>query len=395
MRTTKSKSKILKDLSPDFYSQVIDSLQDYAIFTLNDDLIITSWSSGSIKIFGYETEEIIGKHLDLIFTEEDKKNGVAGYEVEQALKEGRAVDNRWHVGKDGRKIYALGLMFPLLDKDGSFLGYVKILKDLTEKWNWEEERKKYVKGLEQLIIHKESILSVISHDLRTPLSGIISITDYLKSECTKMTQVKLKEMVNLLYQASREELDMLDYLVKWARIKYTSEIFTPKKIELAQSVKKAFNTLNEAAANNSVTLLSEVNNKLIVFADEKMLLSIIQNIVSNAIRHSHKNGKVIVSAKKDDNNIVVQIRDTGTGMSKEVLEKLFTPQLRSLSDLSEEKKRAGLGLLLVKGFLDINRGKIWVESVKGEGSTFYFTLPVNEQQEETLESEEETTKSTK
>ena len=182
MRTTKSNTKILKDLSPEFYSQIIDSLQDYSIFTLDEDLFITSWSSGSKKIFGYETEEIIGEHIDIIFTEEDKKNDVPKHEVELALKEGRATDNRWHVCKDGSKIFALGIMFPLLGDDGSFLGYVKILKDLTEKWFWEEERKKYVKGLEELIIHKESILSVISHDLRSPLSGIISITDYLETE---------------------------------------------------------------------------------------------------------------------------------------------------------------------------------------------------------------------
>jgi two-component system CheB/CheR fusion protein len=378
MRTTKNNTKILKDLSPKFYNQIIDSLQDYSIFTLDEDLFITTWSSGSKKIFGYETEEIIGEHIDIIFTEEDKKNAVPKHEVELALKEGRATDNRWHICKDGGKIFALGIMFPLLDDNGSFLGYVKILKDLTEKWFWEEERKKYVKGLEELIIHKESILSVISHDLRSPLSGIISITDYLETDLEKMKQSELKTMIGILHKSSREELAMLDYLVKWARIKYPSDIFTPKKIELAQSVIKAFNTLNETGAKDAVTLHSEVDNNIIVFADERMLLSIVQNLISNAIKHSHKGGKVNVMAKRDDNNVTVQIKDTGTGMSKEVHEKLFTPQMKFLSNFSENNNEVGLGLLLVKGFLDVHGGKIWVESKEGEGSSFYFTLPVNE-----------------
>ena len=378
MRTSKSNTKILKDLSPAFYSQIIDSLQDYSIFTLDEDLYITSWSSGSQNIFGYETREIIGKHIDIIFTEEDKKNDEPKHEVELSLKEGRATDNRWHVCKDGSKIFALGIMFPLLGVDGAFLGYVKILKDLTAKWFWEEERKKYVAGLEELIIHKDSILSVISHDLRSPLSGIISISEYIETEIEKMKQSDLKMMIGNLHKAAREELDMLDYLVNWARIKYPSDIFTPKKIELAQSVNKAFNSLKEMAAKDVVTLYSEVENNIIVFADEKMLLSILRNVISNAIKHSHKEGKVTVKANSDDNNVTVQIKDTGTGMSKEVLENLFTPQLNSFSNLSEQKRKVGLGLLLVKGFLDMQGGKICVESQEGEGSSFYFTLPENE-----------------
>jgi two-component system CheB/CheR fusion protein len=376
MRTTQINSKILKDLSGEFYSQVIDSLQDYSIFTLDNDLIITSWSSGSVTIFGYETEEIIGKHFDIIFTEEDKIKDVPEYEVDRALNEGRAVDNRWHVRKDGKKINALGIMFPLIGDEGEFLGYVKILRDLTEKWNWEEERKRYVKDLEELIIHKESILSVLAHDLRSPLGGIISITDYLKSDFDKLDPPKIKEMIDILYKASKEELDMLDYLVKWARIKTTSEIFTPKKIGLAQSVKNAFSTLSEVAVKDSITLLSEVEENISVFADEKMLYSILQNLVSNGIKHSHKGGKVTVTARERDKNIIVQIQDTGSGMPKEVQEKLFSPQISSLSQLSEESKGASFGLLLVKGFLDMNGGDLWVESVEGKGSSFYFTLPM-------------------
>jgi len=387
MRTSKSNTQILKDLSPAFYSQIIDSLQDYSIFTLDEDLIITSWSSGSKNIFKYETEEIIGEHIDIIFTEEDKKNGVPNHEADLAVKEGRATDNRWHICKDGGKIFALGIMFPLLGVDGAFQGYVKILKDLTEKWFWEEERKKYVAGLEELITHKESILSVISHDLRGPLSGIISISDYLESDGEKMEPSDLKKMLGLLREAARAELEMLDYLVNWARIKYPSDIFTPIKIKLAQSVNKAFSVLSESAAKYEVTLHSEVENFISVFADEKMLLSILGNLISNAIKHSHKGGQVTVMAKRDDNNVTVQIKDTGTGMSKYVLENLFTPQLKSLSNVSEKNKEVGLGLLLVKGFLDTQGGKIWAESKEGEGSSFYFTLPENEPLEKTTKAD--------
>ncbi|MDI1307592.1 MAG: ATP-binding protein, partial [bacterium] len=87
-------------------------------------------------------------------------------------------------------------------------------------------------------------------------------------------------------------------------------------------------------------------------------------------------GEVIVSAKIKGDKIIVQIKDSGVGMSKEIQDKLFTPQMNILSKARTENKGAGIGLLLVKGFLEKNGGEIWVESVEGEGSSFYFTLPI-------------------
>ena len=371
-----TKSKYIP--TSEFYGQIIDSLQDYSILTLDKDLIINSWSSGSSAIFGYETDEVIGEHFDLIFTEEDKKKGIPQTEIDAALTVGKAVDNRWHICKDGSLFYAYGLVFPLTGIDGELLGYVKILRDLTDRRKSEEAIKKYVKDLEELNTHKEDILAILSHDLRSPLGGIIGTAKYLKSNFDKMERDDVKQLLDLLHKSATDELNMLDYLVEWARIKYASEVFTPAKIELFQYVNKVFEKLNDVAALNTIVLHSDIEKDTSVFADEKMLLSVLQNIVSNAIKHSHKGGKITVTAKRKEGKIIVQIKDTGIGMSKEIQEKLFTPQISSLSKTRKAEQGAGIGLLLVKGFLEKNGGEIWVESIEGEGSTFYFTLPENE-----------------
>ncbi len=373
-------SKVLKNHyipTAEFYSQIIDSLQDYSIFTLDKELIINSWNSGSSTIFGYETEEVIGKHFDIIFTEEDKKNGVPKVEIDTALKEGRAVDNRWQICKDRSKFYAYGLIFPLTGIDGELLGYVKILRDLTERRKSEEAIRKYVKELEELNTHKESILAILSHDLRSPLAGIIEAGGYLASNFDEMERNEVKQMLDLLLQASKDELNMLDYLLGWARIKYASEAFSPTKIELAQYVEKVFNILNENAALKTISLHHEVEKNTNVFVDGKMLLSILQNIVSNALDNTRPGGKITVTSKRKEDKIIIEIKDTGIGMSKEIQEKLFIPQMDSLSKEGKDNKGAGIGLLLVKGFLEKNGGEIWVESLEGEGSSFYFTLPVD------------------
>ncbi|NDP20596.1 MAG: PAS domain S-box protein [Paludibacter sp.] len=379
MKNEQPTAKVLKNKyvpTSEFYSQIIDSLLDYSIFTLNKDFTINSWSSGSEKIFGYETEEVIGEPFDIIFTDEDKKEGVPKREIDTAIKVGKAVDNRWHIRKDGSTFYAYGLVFPLTGVDGELLGFVKILRDLTDRRSSEEAIKKYIKDLEELNTHKESILAILSHDLRSPLAGIIQGTDYLRSNIETIKPALAKELLEHLHKASIDELKMLDYLVEWARIKYASDTFTPTKIELSEYVKKVFDTLKDAASINTINLHHEIEENTNVFADGKMLLSVLQNIVSNAIKHSLKGGKITVKAKKSEGKMIVEIKDTGIGMSKEMQDKLFTPQINSLAIARKENKGAGIGLLLVKGFLEKNGGEIWVESIEGEGSSFYFTLPL-------------------
>ena len=379
MKNEKINSKILKSNyipTAEFYSQIIDSLQDYSIFTLDNEFIINSWSSGSTKIFGYETDEIIGQHFDVIFTEEDIQNGIPQSEIQAALKGGRATDNRWHICKDRSGFYAYGLVFPLIGIDGDMLGYVKILRDLTERKKSEDAIKKYVKELEDLNTHKENVLAIVSHDLRSPLSGIIGTAEYLKKNLDRLESSKIKEMLDLLQKTAVDELNMLDNLVEWARIKYASEVFSPTKIVLYDYVEKVFESLHEMASLNAITFHNEIKPDTTVFADGKMLLSVFQNILSNAIKHSLPEGEISVLANIESEMLIIQIKDCGIGMSKDVQETLFTPQMSTLSKARKDNKGAGIGLLLVKGFLERNDGEIWVESEEGKGTSFYFTLPL-------------------
>lgn len=366
----------------EFYSQVIDSLQDYSIFTLDLKLRINSWNSGATNIFQYETDEIIGKNFETIFTDEDKKKGIPHLEIENAILKGRATDIRWHLAKDGSVFYAHGLVFPLIDEEGGRFGFVKILRDITEQKKSEDAIKKSLTELKELNNHKDSVLAILSHDLRSPLSGIIGTADYLKSNFDKMKQSTVKEMLDLLHKSAVDELKMLDYLVEWSRIKYATEIFSPTKIELVQYVKDVFDSLSDLAAVKTLNLHQEIKENTTVFADGKMLLSILQNIVSNAIKHSVKGGKITITAKRKEDQMIIEVKDTGIGMTNEIVKKLFTPQLSALSSARKQDKGAGIGLLLVKGFLERNSGQIWVESVEGEGSSFYFTLPINKTPDE-------------
>jgi PAS domain S-box-containing protein len=373
--------KILKTQyipTSEFYSQVIDSLQDYSIFTLDNDLHINSWNSGAANIFQYETEEIIGQHFEIIFSEIDKQQGIPQLEIDISIKEGRAKDNRWHICKDGTMFYAYGLVFPIIGIDGKRLGFVKILKDLTEQKKLQNAADKYLQELEDLNNHKENVLAILSHDLRSPLTGIIGLIEYLQSDFDTIEPEDAKAMLTLIRNSAKDELKMLDHLVEWARIKYASESFTPTVIMLYDCVEKVFHTLKDIAGAKEIILYNKIDEQATAFADRKMIHSILQNLVSNALQYTAQEGKIIISAISDVDQVTVEVKDSGNGMSKDIVEKLFTPQLNSLLKAKENNKGAGIGLLLVKGFVEKNEGKVWVESVEGVGTSFYFSLPIND-----------------
>ncbi|MGE5942829.1 MAG: ATP-binding protein [Flavobacteriales bacterium] len=379
MSTHTGGHKILKEQyvpSAEFYSQIIDSLQDYSVFTVDKELNINSWNSGATKIFKYATEDIIGKPFETIFLREDKVNGIPKQEIERALNTGRSHDIRWHIRKDGTTFYADGLLFPLKNEDDVMIGYVKVLRDITARKASEDAIKKYAKELEELNTHKENVLAILSHDLRSPLTGIIQGAEYLKTNYDVLEPAFVKELLDEFHAAVVNELNMLDYLVEWARIKYASEAFVPAKIDLSQYAKKVFESLKETAAIKSIKFNNNVENDTNIFADGKMVISILHNIVSNAIKFSHVGGEITLSAKKREGMFLVKIKDTGIGMSEEEQTKLFMPEVK-LAKAVEENKGAGIGLLLAKGFVEKNGGTIWVESTPGKGTSFYFTLPVN------------------
>lgn len=358
----------------EFYSQVIDSLLDYSIFTMDTELIINSWNTGAKSIFQYEPEEILGKPFHSIFTDSDIAEGIPEKEIELAITEGKAIDNRWHVCKDGKKIFAYGLVFPLLGIDGEMLGFVKILRDITEKKTTADAIDVYVKDLEILNTHKESVISILSHDLRSPLAGFISLLEHTRTNLHEINQTELENILDLLYSSALKELDQLDHLVEWGRIKYASETFFPVKTNLNHIVKKVFALLSENTLAKNIELVSRVEETFTVCADTKMLQSILQNLISNAIKFSKAEGVITIAAIQQESVSVIAVNDTGIGMDQQMLEHLFTPQLSVLTERRSNNTGAGIGLLLTKNLVEKHGGEIWAESKEQEGTSFFFSL---------------------
>jgi len=234
------------------------------------------------------------------------------------------------------------------------------------------------KELKELNLSKDKFLSVISHDLRNPLTSLLLSSKNLNSNIERLETGDIKKLAHIIYRTSNKILDQLNELVDWAKKQREKTEFNPERIHLIKGINESLELLKTSANQKSIKFDNDIPQDLYVQADPLMLRSILQNIVTNAIKFTPQGGGVVsVSASQADSMVVISVRDFGVGMSKEVRDMLSgSSTLLSLAGTDQEKG-TGLGLLLVKDFVAQHGGTIDIDSELGKGTKFIFTMPLS------------------
>jgi two-component system sensor histidine kinase/response regulator len=231
--------------------------------------------------------------------------------------------------------------------------------------------------LKNLNVSKDKFLSVISHDLRNPLTALLASSEKLNTNTGELNPNQIKQLSQIIFRTSNKILEQLNDVVEWAKRQREKTNFNPKRIELSQGINDSLELLKPNAAQKEIRLENKTPDGLFVNADSLMLRSIIQNLVTNAIKFTPHGGRVTVSAKPTDTMIDVMVQDSGIGMTPEIQQKLFTRSASSSVSGTNNEVGSGLGLLLVYDFVTQHGGTINVESNVGKGSAFKFTIPKN------------------
>ena len=228
--------------------------------------------------------------------------------------------------------------------------------------------------LQELNLSKDKILSVISHDLRNPFTALLASSEKLNRDCSKLSTSEVASFSQIIYRTSKKILGQLNELVDWAKNQREKNSFNPTKFQLVKGMKESFELLKNNAAHKEIHLKSKVRDDIFVNADALMLRSILQNLITNAIKFTPHGGSVVVSAEPIEKMIEVCVQDTGIGMDKDMKEEFFTEAAHSISGTNNEPG-SGLGLLLVRDFVMRHGGTIQIESEIGKGTCFKFTVP--------------------
>lgn len=231
--------------------------------------------------------------------------------------------------------------------------------------------------LKALNLSKDKFLSVISHDLRNPLTSLLASSENMSRDAEKLRPDQIKMFSGIINRTSQKILNQLNELVEWAKNQREKTDFKPEKLHLAHSINESLDLLKANAAQKDIILDNRTEEGVYINADALMFRSILQNLVTNAIKFTPPGGEAVkVTSKPADNMVEICIQDFGVGMTQQTKDLLFGNNNSLPVSGTNQEKGTGLGLMLVKDFVIQHGGKIQVESEINKGTCFTFTMPL-------------------
>lgn len=239
---------------------------------------------------------------------------------------------------------------------------------------------------------KNKFFQIIAHDLRAPFHGLLGFSEVLAKERETLDEEGIQDIAEYVYDTAQSTYNLLESLLNWALSEGGRFVYHPINFDIKQSSQIVTDVLGSLAVKKDIRLIDNIAVGTKIYADINMITSVIQNLVSNALKFTSTDGtgQVILSAKQSQQYVEISIQDTGLGMSEAQIERLFEAKITVSNRGTSGEKGTGLGLILCKRFIDLNHGHISVSSSRGKGTTFKVSLPVPSHPHQTLDVQRQT-----
>ena len=232
--------------------------------------------------------------------------------------------------------------------------------------------------LEELNAEKDKFFSILAHDLKNPFSNLYSMSELISGNYNKLDEEEKVQMLKSINKSAEFIYNLLENLLTWSKSQRGRIEYNPTIFNLTGLIQVNINLHKVPAGTKGVILQSGLQDDIQAYGDREMINTVLRNLINNAVKFTDKGGTVEVFVNKQDEYIEVQVKDEGVGISPENLERLFRIDVKFKSKGTKGETGTGLGLILCKEFVEKNGGKIRVESKEGEGTSFFFTIPVKE-----------------
>ncbi len=357
---------------------LIDNIPD-SIYCLDLECRKTLANAADLRYMGaHSEEEVIGK-TDFDFY--PKEIAEKFFEVDSSvIRAGKPLLNieEFMIGKNGETHWLLTSKLPMYNNEGKIIGLLGYGRDITERKRAEEEIRAKNEELQKINTSKDKLFSIIAHDLRSPFNGFLGLTQMMAEDISSMTLDEIRKIAEAIQNSAATIYRLLENLLQWSTLQQGRMAFNPQGLRLISILTDSIAMSLQPANQKEIEIESLISDDLEVYADSNMLQTIFRNLVANSVKFTKKGGKITFSARTtDDKTLEILIQDTGIGMSKEILKGLFLIDVNTSRKGTDGESSTGLGLIICKEFVELNGGKIWVESEEGVGSKFYFTIPAN------------------
>jgi len=354
-----------------YIENLVENAADLIITTDLDDRILT-WNRGAEVLFGYDKDEVIGKHLSILLPPErfhELEEMRAKVQISGALRDIEIRSKK----KDGVMIYLSLSVSPVRDLDGKIVGFLRVAKDITEK-------KRYERRLKELDKMKSDFVSNVSHELRTPLTSIKGSVDNMLDGLTGSLNEKQIRYLNRIKSNTDRLSRLINDLLDLSRIESGRVEVRPTNLPLTALAEEVAEHMKALAAEKLIRIeIPPADPKVTAWADRDKVTQVLMNLISNAVKFTPRDGKITVALEKNGSDYIqISVADTGPGILPEERNRIFSKFYQVANVDKQKPKGSGLGLAISKALVEMHGGKIWMESEVGKGSTFYFTLPAQQ-----------------
>jgi len=319
-------------------------------------------------ISGFKEEEIINQPYDKFLKFKAKKNqeSIEDNFILEAIKTGQIKNTRLNTvlkQKNNQEIPVSGRAAPLKNRQGQVIGGVVIIRDVTRERKIDQAKTEFV--------------SLASHQLRTPLSAINWYAEMILDEDVGKINQKQKKYLKSLYKANQRMISLVNSLLNVSRIELGTFVIEPEPVNFVKVAESIVEELKHQLDEREIKLNKKYDSDLpLVKVDKKLLRIILQNLLSNAIKYTPEKGSVSLEIKKQSQNVLIVVKDTGLGIPKKEQSKIFTKLFRGENVVEKDTDGTGLGLYIVKEVVEQSGGKIWFKSEENKGTTFFVSIPL-------------------
>jgi signal transduction histidine kinase len=230
------------------------------------------------------------------------------------------------------------------------------------------------KRLAELNATKDKFFSIVAHDMRNAFSSLLNGTQFLSESAHKLSLEQIDSFSKNIHSSAKNTYKLLQNLLEWARLQRGVYVYAPQKFDFYPIAIEMISLYEEMAKQKNIHLTHDIVQGTVVNSDSQMIKTILRNLITNAIKYTHANGTVHLSMKKDNEYQTISVKDSGVGIASADMNKLFQIDKASSAPGTCQETGTGLGLILCKELVDKCDGKIWVESVPQEGSTFFVSI---------------------
>ena len=396
--------------SEERFRLLVQGVRDYAIFMLDPDGNVATWNEGAERINGYTAEEIVGKHFSTFYPRADVEAGKPPRELEIASRTGKYEEEGWRVRKDGTQFWSSVLITAIRDDDGKLVGYSKVTRDLTERREAQaraiedarrvaseevarraaearerelrvlaERLKTQAEELEKANLAKSEFLAAMSHELRTPLNAIAGYAELMELGVSGPVNAEQRQQLERIRRSQQHLLGIINDILNFSKIEAGHLTYDIAPVPIDEVMVGVEHMMEPQARRKGLRFDRRAcPDAVLAKGDPAKVEQILINLAGNAVKFTEEGGLVSLRCERRGDRVVISVRDTGSGIADDQIERIFEPFVQLGRSLSSMREGTGLGLAISRDLARAMGGDITVESVVGEGSTFTLTLPVAE-----------------